>query len=213
MKFLDFDKVLVIAAHPDDAEYSLLGSILKFVDTTFHILVLSAGGDYDKTTSRDRLRECKAIWKSIDNIIGYSAPLMNDIPIGRRFVKNLKDDQIIHYIETSLDTDYDCVFTPPEQDSHFEHTAVNRLGHTLARKKKMGVISYRTPSTLDTWCPNLYVEINDLDEKIKLLSTFKSQSAHPYLKEEAIRYFHSNYQCLKRDMKYVESFRIESIYQ
>ena len=213
MKFLDFDKVLIIGAHPDDVEYSLLASILKFKDTMFHVLILSAGGDYDKTTSRDRLKECKTIWKHVDNIIGYSAPLPSDIPIGHRFVKNLKHDQIIHYIETVLDTDYDCVFTPPEQDSHFEHRIISGLGPALARKKRMGVITYRTPSTLDTWCPNLYVEIHNLDEKIKLLSIFKSQSAHPYLKEEAIRYFHSNYQCLKRGMKYVESFKIESIYQ
>ena len=44
MKFLNCNKVLCLAAHPDDVEYGMLGSIMKYTDTKFDILVLSKGG-------------------------------------------------------------------------------------------------------------------------------------------------------------------------
>ena len=50
MKFLNFNKVLCLGAHPDDVEYGMLGSMCKFTDTKFDILVLSEGGDFDKST-------------------------------------------------------------------------------------------------------------------------------------------------------------------
>ena len=41
MKFLNLDKVLCLSAHPDDIEYGVLGSMIKFKDTQFDILVLT----------------------------------------------------------------------------------------------------------------------------------------------------------------------------
>jgi len=40
-RFLNFNRVLCLAAHPDDVEYGMLGSIMKYTDTKFDILVLS----------------------------------------------------------------------------------------------------------------------------------------------------------------------------
>ena len=47
MKFLNYDKVLCLSPHPDDAEYGMLGTIMKYKDTKFDIVVLSQGGDFD----------------------------------------------------------------------------------------------------------------------------------------------------------------------
>ena len=67
MRFLNCDKVLCLAAHPDDVEYGMLGSIMKYTDTKFDILVLSEGGNFDESTSVDRHKECESIWEEIDN--------------------------------------------------------------------------------------------------------------------------------------------------
>ena len=50
MNFLNLNRVLCISAHPDDAEYGMLGSMVKCRNTKFDIAVLSNGGDYDDTT-------------------------------------------------------------------------------------------------------------------------------------------------------------------
>ena len=205
MKFLNFNKVLCLGAHPDDVEYGMLGSICKFTDTEFDILVLSEGGDFDKSTGKDRQTECKNIWNKISNVNGE----FTDV----KHVVNHQEDEWVNILEGGgyISTDYDCIFTLPSKDSHFEHRIVNSMTPALVRHKKIGIISYRTPSTLDNWIPNFYVEIN-LSEKIDHLKEFKSQLSKPYFSKNSFNSFHSNYQCFKKNIKYVELFRVETIY-
>ena len=54
MKFLNYNRVLCLAPHPDDIELGMLGTICKYKDTHFDIFVLSEGGDFDKTTTKER---------------------------------------------------------------------------------------------------------------------------------------------------------------
>ena len=108
----------------------------------------------------------------------------------------------------------DCIFVPPFEDSHFEHRMVHHLAPALARKKKLGIVTYKTPSTLDTWTSNLMVDVTDqLEEKMKFLKYFKSQQNQSYFDTDSISTFHSDYQCTKRKIKYVEAYRIEKIYE
>ena len=205
MKFLNFDKVLCLGAHPDDVEYGMLGSMCKFTDTEFDILILSEGGDFDKSTGKDRQTECENIWNKIDNVNGG----FTDV----KHVVDHQEDEWVNILESGghVSTDYDCIFTLPSEDSHFEHRIVNSMTPALVRHKKIGIISYRTPSTLDNWIPNFYVEIN-LNEKMEHLKEFKSQLSKPYFSENSFKSFHSNYQCFKKNIEYVELFRVEIIY-
>ena len=205
MKFLNFNRVLCIGAHPDDVEYGMAGSMGKFKNTQFDVLILSEGGDFDNSSGKKRQLECETIWSNISNVKG----IFTDI----KHVVDLKEDEWINYLESRnyILKSYDCIFTLPNEDSHFEHRIVNNMVPGLIRHKKIGMITYRTPSTLDTWIPNFYVEI-DLDEKISHLERFKTQLNKPYFSKISIESFHSNYQCFKKGMKYVELFRVETIY-
>ena len=205
MKFLNFNKVLCLGAPPDDVEYGMLGSMCKFTDTEFDILILSEGGDFDKSTGKDRQLECQNIWDKIPNVNGKFT--------GIKHVVNHQEDEWVNILESGgyISDEYDCIFTLPNEDSHFEHRIVNNMTPALVRHKRIGIISYRTPSTLDNWIPNFYVEI-DLDEKIEYLNAFESQLEKPYFSEKSFKSFHSNYQCFKKNMKFVELFRVEIIY-
>jgi hypothetical protein len=205
VKFLNFNKVLCLGAHPDDVEYGMLGSMCKFTDTEFDILILSEGGDFDKSTGKDRQLECQNIWDKIPNVNGKFT--------GIKHVVNHQEDEWVNILESGgyISDEYDCIFTLPNEDSHFEHRIVNNMTPALVRHKRIGIISYRTPSTLDNWIPNFYVEI-DLDEKIEYLNAFESQLEKPYFSEKSFKSFHSNYQCFKKNMKFVELFRVEIIY-
>ena len=75
MKFLNFDKVLCIGAHPDDVEYGMVGSMYKFRNTQFDVLILSEGGDFDESTGKKRQLECEEIWNDIPkSIYPYGNP-------------------------------------------------------------------------------------------------------------------------------------------
>ena len=68
MKFLGFNKVLCLSPHPDDVEYSMSGTIIKYEDTHFDIVTLTNGGDFDKTNIHPRTNEVVEFWKGIDNV-------------------------------------------------------------------------------------------------------------------------------------------------
>ena len=214
MRFLNCDKVLCLAAHPDDVEYGMLGSIMKYTDTQFDILVLSEGGNFDESTSTDRHRECESIWEDIDNIQGSFLPI--------KHLANISEDELINTIESKFDIGtYDSICTPQLEDAHFEHRKVNRAAYSLVRRTSCGLVTFRTPSAVDEWIPNFFVDLTKhttksgaivMFAKKKALLKFTSQQSKSYFKDNSINSFHSNYQCSQRDMSFVESFRIERCY-
>lgn len=210
MKFLNFDRILCLSPHPDDVEYSMAGTILKYKSTHFDILCLTQGGDCDKTTNVDRLIEMQNAW-NISNATNYTIHFSD--------VKLLKDkdiDQWINYIETNfmMNHNYDCIMATSEYDSHFEHVIVASLCAPLSRVKSYSIIQYKSPSTLETWTPNLFVSLDGfLDEKKKMLTQFKSQIDRPYFSETLINGFHTNFQCMKKGKGYVESYKVITFYE
>jgi len=224
MKFLNYDKVLCLSPHPDDVEYGMLGTIMKYKDTQFDIVVLSQGGDFDITTKTERQNECRKVWENIDNINGY---FIED----SKFIKDKEEDEWVNILENKFDiSNYGCIISPPSEDSHFEHKQVSNLPYALARRTKCGTIHYKTPSTLDSWTPNFFVDLMYLENrkkedghsadtdllflafiwyiKLNKLKFFESQQNKSYFKEDSLNSFHSNYQCSTRGMNYIESFKI-----
>ena len=71
MKFLNSSNVLCIGAHPDDVEYGMAGVFQKYYDTNFKVVVMSEGGDWDKTTTYDnRQEENEHVWNTFINVNG-----------------------------------------------------------------------------------------------------------------------------------------------
>ena len=205
MRFLNCDKVLCLAAHPDDVEYGMLGSIMKYTDTQFDILVLSEGGNFDESTSTDRHRECESIWEDIDNIQGSFLPI--------KHLANISEDELINTIESKFDIGtYDSICTPPLEDAHFEHRKVNRAAYSLVRRTSCGLVTFRTPSAVDEWIPNFFVDLTKhttksgaivMFAKKKALLKFTSQQSISYFKDNSINSFLSYYQISQRYIKFV----------
>lgn len=209
MKFLNFQRVLCISPHPDDVEYGMMGTIKKYKGTKFDILCLTEGGDYDVTTAKSRLDEVARVWKED---IGEN---INLLFTDKKYLKELGQDGWVNYIETHfICVDHDCIFVPTADDSHFEHKFVNELSYPLTRIKDLSIIEYRTPSTQDTWTPNLFVDITEqFESKYTQLQRFTSQKHRWYFKKDLIKSFHSNYQSYKKGIKYVEKFKARQLYR
>jgi LmbE family N-acetylglucosaminyl deacetylase len=206
-KFLNADKVLCLSPHPDDIEYGALGIMYKFQDTKFDIITISIGGKFDTTSSRNRFEECNSIWSEFPNVSGTF--LLDDHTI------NFGYDHLVHMIESNHDISaYDIILLPPEEDTHHDHKKINVVGMALTRKEKCSIVDYKTPSTLDTWVPNYFVDINNhLEDKITQLKKFKTQSKHLYFTDDVIKSFHTNYQCARRGYGFVEMFKIHRLYE
>ena len=94
MKFLNFNRVLCLSPHPDDVEYGMAGTILKYDETRFDILCLTCGGDFDATTGNPRLEEMKKFWEKSGcrNAFLYFTQ--------HKMLKELGTDAWVNYIET-----------------------------------------------------------------------------------------------------------------
>ena len=98
MKFLNYDKILCLSPHPDDVEYGMLGTIMKHKDTKFDVVVLSQGGDFDDTTTKERHEECLRALMHIDNV-DYSFSK-------EKFMKDRGEDEWINIIENKYNIEF-----------------------------------------------------------------------------------------------------------
>ena len=183
----------------------MAGTILKFGDTKFDIFCLTAGGDFDPTTKLSRHDEVRDAWKAISaktNIELFFSP--------HKMIKDAGVDAWINYIEKTFDiSSYDCIMIPTAEDSHFEHAIVSGFGYALIREKPVSIMEYYSPSTLETWIPNIFVGVSEVyAEKIKMLREFKSQQHRLYFNETVLDEFHTHYQQSKRGISKVEKFRL-----
>ena len=206
MKLFNFNKVLCLSPHPDDVEYSMLGTIMKYPDTQFELLQLAQGGDCDPTTNSSRLEEVKNVWEK------SKCKNININFTEHKFIKELAEDKWINKIENYLEN-INAVFLPNECDSHFEHRFISRFGPALIRNKNISLIQYYTPSTQDEWNPNLYIDIKNIyDLKIDALNEFKSQNHRYYFRKDVLRAFHSDFQCSKKGVHYIEKYKILNLF-
>ena len=69
MKFLGADQIACFSPHPDDCEYAVAGTIMKYQSTTFYIFNFSSGGKFsDNKKSIDRINEVKNFWSRFNNV-------------------------------------------------------------------------------------------------------------------------------------------------
>ena len=207
MKLLNLKRVLCLSPHPDDVEYSMLGTILKYKDTTFDVLCLSCGGakGFDSTNALNRRQEVNNVWGSLEyNNVNLSFADCD-------YLEDRTEPGWINYIENKFinNQKYDGIFIPPEKDSMYEHRFVNKFGSALIRKDAISLIEYHTVSTLNCWKPNVFINISDMYEsKLNALSEFISQIDKSYFTKDTLDSFHSNFQCRKRGIKTIEQFKI-----
>jgi LmbE family N-acetylglucosaminyl deacetylase len=209
MKLLQFNKVLCLSPHPDDVEYSMLGTILKHSNTEFHLFQLAQGGDLDSTTGEKRLREVEDVWK----VAGCFNMKLHFTEY--TYINQLNEDGWIHLIETYMKENgpFDAIFLPNETDSHFEHRLVAGFGAALIRNSKVSLVQYYTPSTQDAWNSNYYVDINaEYRNKLQALNMFVSQRHRYYFTEDVLRAFHSDFQCSKKKLHYIEKYKIINLF-
>ena len=212
MRLFDFKKVLCLSPHPDDVELGMMGTIMKYCDTKFNILCLTNGATkcLNGINGKNRLKEVLNAWDAaaIENadIVFSDCEYLTDKD---------GDSEWINYIENRFINvdEYDCIFLPTSEDSQFEHRFVNGLGNALIRSKPISLIEYRTPSTLNSWLPNTFVNIGKFyNKKLKSLKSFESQRGKPYFSGPVLESFHANYQCRKKGINLVEPFRIIESY-
>lgn len=205
MQLLNFDSVLCLSPHPDDIEYSFGGAILRHNNTKFTSIVFSTGSINDPVANELRWEECRQYWKDVPNIEQYfMAPLL----------RMYSEEEWLNLLEKAFPLKkYDAILLPPNLDTHYEHRFVHNIGMAMTRIAPASIIEYKSVSVLDTWIPNLIIELDDISarKKIKRMLQFKSQKKL-YFESGFMEASHTHLSSLKRGIKLAEQFRIITLY-
>lgn len=198
--------ILVVAAHPDDIEYGVAGTLLKFRDRIDpHFFIVTCGGENDPTSGSVRLAEAKAALKIFGNEILVSGTVGITYERYPYLVSEIEELIKIHKIDT--------VMTHSEHDTHQDHRMVTEIVKTACRRQRISLIFYTLLSSTDSFKPDIYVDITkEMSEKGRLLSMHKSQSNKYYMKGSYFDLFHSDRYARLHGMEFVERFAVGRIF-
>jgi LmbE family N-acetylglucosaminyl deacetylase/CheY-like chemotaxis protein len=171
--------VLAIGAHPDDVEIGVGGLLAAHAQAgdAITILTLSRGARGGDADSRQ------------DESLAAA-----DMVGARLFVKDLVDTEIsgggatVRLIEEVVqEIQPTIVYTHSSHDRHQDHRAVSEA--TIVATRRVGTVAcYQSPSATIDFRPTRFVRIDQyLDQKLRLLERFSSQTANrEYLEPEFV---------------------------
>lgn len=199
-------RVLAIGAHPDDIEYGCGGTLARYVQDGNEVFVLFLTCGEESGDPQIRVNET------------YTSLKILGIPQSNVFFYNLPDTRIYEHIREAIkiieekvkEIEADCVLTNTKKDRHQDHVATGLSTHAACRNV-LELIAYETPSTLPTFSPYIYINIqNTIEQKLKAISSHKSQKNKIYLRQEAIKGL-AHYRGLQANIPVAESFDIYRI--
>ena len=207
-------KVLVIAAHADDPEIAMGGTIAKFIHSGNEVRLLVAiipcediHGVPSEEAKRIRREECINSAK----FLGAELEILDLDPyqmcFGRDLVK-LLDQKITSYAP-------DIVFTHWEHDSHQDHVALANATFAATRKNNVSLLMYEQLTlggiTPHTFKGNVFFDISDMMEtKLESVKIYSSQMQRYTDRVEAIKgiaAFRGN----QIGVKYAEAFEVVNL--
>jgi N-acetylglucosamine malate deacetylase 1 len=165
-------KVLVIAAHPDDAELAIGGTIAKLVKSG-HICKLLIAVTPSEQSSGVSTKEFKMVRQNecekAAEILGTEFETLNLDPYQMWFKRDL-----VKTIDTNINEFApQIVFTHWNHDSHQDHVAIANATFAACRRNSISLIMYEqliaggiTPYSFQ---PNIFLDITDVIQ-IKLKS-------------------------------------------
>lgn len=164
--------IVAISPHPDDVEYGCWTTLRALAHANDIVLV---------TVADDPTRRAEALEAA--NLIGADYVWL-DYP----------DRKLGHHLPTIISSfefqlEYaDWVFCPSPHDSHQDHRAIARAVDSATRRLDINVAHYATPTTSQTFAPNAFTPITEIDVYARrtALDCHSTQSDRPYFTDQAL---------------------------
>lgn len=173
------DIVLAIGAHPDDVEIGVGGLLAAHAAAGDSITILTMsrgarGGDADS-----RQHESLASAEMLGARLFVQDLVDTEISGGGATVRLI--EEVVQEIQPTI------VYTHSEHDRHQDHRAVGEA--TIAATRRVGTVAcYQSPSATIDFRPTRFVRIDQyIDQKLRLLECFSSQtSRRDYLEPDFV---------------------------
>jgi LmbE family N-acetylglucosaminyl deacetylase len=184
----NFNKVLVLSPHTDDAELGAGGTIARFIDEgkevhyiAFSLCETSVPEGWAKDTLK---KECSLSLKNL-GIIAERIHMLN-YPV-RTFPEH-RQEILDDLIKFKNDIIPDLVLVPSSQDMHQDHGVIYWEA-LRAFKKDSSIWGYEHPWNNLTFTTDIFISLNEehLERKIRALREYLSQRIRSYMDERNIR--------------------------
>lgn len=186
---LDFKKVLILAAHPDDEVLGVGGTIPLLKKDGAHITVVIAtdGSSAQYANDRDAQKKRNDELRRANEILGTDALLHWDFPDMR--LDTIEHLQLNSALEELLrNGKFDTVFVHHKGDLNKDHCCLHESLLVAARPQPgqfvKNIVSFPVNSSTEwgarSWttqfCPNFYVDITDsLEKKLAALECYDGE--------------------------------------
>lgn len=174
---MGMQRVLVIAAHTDDAEFGMGGTLTKLVHAgvDVHVMALSHCASAELLDEFDASMSALSIRKSMS----YDQPV--------RHFGAVRQDILQLMVDWDRDIEPDTVFVPNSYDVHQDHAVVH--AEALRAFKRRSILGYELPWNNYISVTNAFsvLEEEHVATKVKAMQCYKSQAHRPYASEEFLR--------------------------
>ncbi len=182
---MNFEKILFLSPHTDDAELACGGTITKFIEENkevYYIAFSSAEKSVNKEyDSKILVKECLEATSTLgikpDNVFLFDYEVRN-------FSYN-RQDILEDLIKIRNKINPDLVFLPSSNDVHQDHQVIQNEG-VRAFKTQSSIFGYEHPWNNLTFTTDVFIPLtkNQVERKINALNSYRSQSDKPYFQEQ-----------------------------
>jgi LmbE family N-acetylglucosaminyl deacetylase len=195
---LKSNKVLALAAHPDDLEIGCFGA-LSYCNNP-HLLVMSRGesGGQPEVRTREAFDSAELVNGRLTQL-SFPDTRIDTVDIVREIEK------IVEEVGPGV------ILTMPEEDSHQDHQAVANAALIALRHFDGLVLSYATPSSLHKFSPQVILGLNQesMDLKLRAIALHSSQNHRRYMQFDYVQTVAKYWALMSRvDMEYGEAFKV-----
>ncbi len=223
------NKILIIAAHPDDDILGCGGIISKYrnSNTNIKVIFIAEGSscryslkEISTTKVKDEIEQRNAFgikalkYLGVDNYTFYNFPCGRLDSISIIDINKVLEKEIFHFQP-------DTIFTHSEFDTNNDHRIVNRstlmATRPLPNSSVLSVFSYEVLSSSE-WNfgggffePNFFVELNEknVNEKINALKFYESEiKPYPFPRSKEGIKINCQNRGIQIGVKYAEAFKL-----
>lgn len=178
--FHDIKTVLILAPHPDDAEFGLGGTINRLVnmDKEIHVAVFSTCEASTPEGFEVGVIE-KEMYESLQFLGIHKENIhMFDFPV-RKFPEH-RQEILETLIELRNKLNPELIFTPSSSDIHQDHAQIHI--ESIRAFKHNNILGYEMPWNNFDFKSLVYINLSqeDIQRKIEALKIYESQAFRPY---------------------------------
>lgn len=201
------NKILVLAPHPDDGEFSCGGSIKRFSEEGKRVYYVAFS---PCTKSLPIGAEKDLLYKELQQAVKHLGVAEGDIitfdfPV-REFPKN-RQEILEELVALKKKINPDLVLLPNSDDIHQDHKIIHEEG--MRAFKHVKILGYELPWNSRQFKSDFHVRLNKqhLDAKIAAINEYKSQSFRSY-KDKEFFYGLAKVRGVQANTEYAEAFEL-----